>query len=88
MEEVIADLLLAEPVRWGVEVVGELPDGAEVDLLSALAEPGQLKVLKHPLAKCRRVAQCRGHRKVLSQRSKETPLRRTLCEGTVTRSTT
>ena len=70
MEEVVADLLLAEPVGRGVEVVGELPDGAEVGLLGALAEAGQLEVLEHPLA------ECRGHVQVLSQRSEETPLRK------------
>ena len=50
MKEVIADLLLAQPVGWGVEVLGELPDGAEVGLLGVFAESGQLKVLDHPLA--------------------------------------
>ena len=72
VEEVIADLMLAESVGRGVEVVGELPDGAEVGLLGALAEAGQLKVLEHPLA------ECRGHVMVLSQREKKEPLRRTL----------
>jgi hypothetical protein len=61
MEEVITDLLLAEPVGSSVVVVGELPDGAEVGLLGALAEAGQLKVLEHPLAECRRLAECRCH---------------------------
>ena len=36
VEEVVADLMLAEPVGWGVEVFGELPDGAEVGLLGVL----------------------------------------------------
>ena len=81
MEEVVADLLLAEPVGRGVEVVGELPDGAEVGLLGALAEAGQLEVLEHPLA------ECRGHVRVLSQRVEKQPLRGTLrhdpggCQG-------
>jgi hypothetical protein len=55
-------------------VVGELPDGAEVGLLGALAEAGQLKVLEHPLAEGRRLAEYRRHLRVLSQRSEETPL--------------
>jgi hypothetical protein len=84
VEEVIADLMLAESVGRGVEVVGELPDSAEVSLLGALAEAGQLKVLEHPLAECRRLAECRGHLKVLSQGSEETPLQRTLCHGMAT----
>ena len=58
VEEVVADLLLAEPVGRGVEVVGELPDGAEVGLLGALAQAGELEVLVHPLA------ECRGHESV------------------------
>src|SRR4051812_25497911 len=62
--------MLAESVGRSIEVVGELADGAEVGLLGVFAESGQLKVLKHPLA------ECRGHRKVLSQRGKETPLRK------------
>ena len=65
VEEVVADLLLAEPVGRGVEVVGELPDGAEVGLLGALAEPGELEVLSHPLA------ECRGHVEVLWQGVRE-----------------
>jgi hypothetical protein len=47
-------------------------DEAEVSLLNALAEPGELKVLKHPLTK-------RGsHVLVLSQRVMRQPLRKTL----------
>ena len=53
VQEVVADLLLGEPVGRGVEVVGELPDGAEVGLLGALAQAGELEVLVHPLAECR-----------------------------------
>ena len=68
VEEVVADLLLAEPVGRGVEVVGELPDGAEVGLLGALAEAGQLQVLEHPLAECRGPVECGRHRQVLSQK--------------------
>jgi hypothetical protein len=63
--------MLAEPVGGSVEVVGELPDGAELGLLGVFAESGQLQVLEHPLA------ECRGHRKVLSQRGNGTPLRKT-----------
>ena len=57
--------MLAEPVGRGVEVVGELPDRAEVGLLGALAQAGELEVLKHPLT------EGRGHGKVLSQRGGE-----------------
>ena len=67
MEEVIADLLLGEPVRRCVEVVGELSDGAEVGLLGTLAEAGQLEVLGHPLAERRGPVECGRHRQVLSQ---------------------
>jgi hypothetical protein len=68
-----------------VDVVGELPDGAEVGFLGALAQAGELEVLAHPFAELCRLTQCRGRRNVLSQRSKETPLRRTLCAGTASR---
>ena len=40
-------------VRRGVEVIGELPDSAEIGLPGALAEAGELKVLEHPQAECR-----------------------------------
>ena len=79
--KIVADLLLGEAVGRGVEVVGELPDGAEVGLLGALAEPGELEVLGHPLA------ECRGHVMVLSQREMKEPLRGTFrqdparCQG-------
>ena len=63
MEEVITDLLLAEPVGRGVVVVGELPDGAGVSLLGAVAQASKLKILVHPLT------EGRGHVKVLSQRN-------------------
>ena len=53
-------------------MVGELPDGAEVGLLGALAEAGQLKVLVHPLAKRS------GHEWLLSKRGKKDRLETTL----------
>ena len=62
VQEVVAELLLGEPVGRRVEVVGELPDGAEVGLLGAFAEPGELEVLVHP------PTERGGHGKVLSQR--------------------
>src|SRR4051794_8700451 len=62
MEEVITDLLLAEPVGRSAVVVGELPDGADVGLLGAPAQASKLKILEHPLT------EGRGHVKVLSQR--------------------
>ena len=49
VQQIVAGLLLGEPVRWGVEVVGQLPDGAEIGLLGALAQTGELEVLEHPL---------------------------------------
>src|SRR5262249_37506308 len=72
VEEVIAELMLAEPIGRGVEVVGELPDRAEVGLLGTLAQAGELKVLEHPLA------ECRGHVLVLSQKVEKPPLLRNL----------
>src|SRR5262249_44165542 len=72
VEEVIADLMLAEPVGWGVEVVGELPDRAEVGLLSTLAQTGEPEVLKHPLT------ESRGHVLVLWQQVKKQLLLRNL----------
>jgi hypothetical protein len=84
VEEVVADLVLADLVGWGVEVVGELPDGAEVGLLGPRAEAGQLEVLEHVPAECCRLAESRGHRQVLSQRSQEIPLQRSRCHGMVT----
>ena len=69
VEEVVADLVLGEAIGWGVEVVGEFADGAEVGLLGARAEAGQLEVLEHAPAECGGRAECRGHRQVLWQRS-------------------
>ena len=60
-EQVLADSLLGDPIGGLVEVVGELPDGAEVGLLGALAEAGELEVLVHLLTKRG------GHEWVLSQ---------------------
>jgi hypothetical protein len=67
-----------------MEVVGELPDGAEVSLLGAIAQAGQLKDLEHPLAECCRLAKCGRHPYVLSRRSEETALHRTWCHGVAT----
>src|ERR1700733_12563108 len=36
VEEVVAELRFGEPVGWGLEVIGELSDGAKVRLLGAL----------------------------------------------------
>jgi hypothetical protein len=79
VKEAIANVLRTEPVRWGVKVVSQLPDRAQIALLRALAESGQLKVLEHPLA------ESRGHPNVLSQRPEETLLRRTMCQSRATR---
>src|SRR5262249_58165159 len=72
VEEVMAELMLTEPIGRGVEVVGELSDRAEVGLLGALTQAGELKVLEHPLA------ECRGHVLVLSQKVEKPPLLRNL----------
>jgi hypothetical protein len=48
VQQVVADLVFAEPVRRRVVVVGELPDGAEVGALGTFAEAGQLQVLGAP----------------------------------------
>jgi hypothetical protein len=49
MEEEVADLLFAEPIWRGVEVVGQLHDGSEIGLLSAFAQTSELEILEHPL---------------------------------------
>jgi hypothetical protein len=51
-----------------VEVIGQLPHGAEIGLLGALAQVGELKVLVHPLP------EGRGHEPVLSRRELKEPL--------------
>src|SRR5437660_4864824 len=72
MEEVVAELRLTEAVGVGVEVVGELPDGAEVSVLGALAETGELEIVEHALT------ESRGHVVVLWQGVKKAPLRGTM----------
>jgi hypothetical protein len=67
-----ADLRLAELLGLGVEVVGQLPDRAEIGLLSALAQAGALEVLKLP------PAENPGHVLVRSQRVKKQALRATI----------
>ena len=49
MEEVLADLLFAKSVWRGVKVVGELPDGTEIGVLSAVAQTSELEILGHAL---------------------------------------
>jgi hypothetical protein len=51
IQEVRAQLLLGESIGGLMEVVGQLPDGSEVGLLGAFAEPGQLEILVHLLTK-------------------------------------
>src|SRR5271166_6444213 len=75
MEEVVADLLFAQAVRWRVVVDCELPYDAKVGPLSALAKTGELKVLVHLLA------ECGGHDQFLGQRVKNQPLRGTMRHG-------
>jgi hypothetical protein len=43
-------LLFGEWIRWDVEVVGQFPDGAEIGLLSAFAQTGELEIHEHLLA--------------------------------------
>jgi hypothetical protein len=47
VEEVVAELRLGESVGRSAEVIGELPDGAEVGVLGARAEAGELEVVGH-----------------------------------------
>ena len=42
-----------EAIGRGMEVVGELADGAKIRLLSARGEPGELEVVEHALTKRR-----------------------------------
>ncbi len=53
VEEVLAEIVLGEPIGRRVEVSGELPDGVGVGLLGARREPAELHVLEHALAKWR-----------------------------------
>jgi hypothetical protein len=50
VQEVPAQILLAEAVGAGMVMGGELADGGDVALLRASGEPPQLHVLDHPLA--------------------------------------
>ena len=77
VEEVVAELGFGEAVGRGVEVVGELSDGAEVGLLSALGESGELEVVGHALT------ERRGHVEVLWQGVRRSPLPGTMAYGCV-----
>ena len=77
VEEVVAELRLGEAVGRGVEVVGEMPDGAEVGVLGALAEAGELEVLGHA------EAECGGHVMVLWSGMRRSPLPGTMAHETV-----
>ncbi len=50
MEEVLAEVLVGDPVRRFVDVFGQLADGADVGLLGPGREPSQRHVLEHALA--------------------------------------
>jgi hypothetical protein len=65
-EEVLAQLCLTETVGRGGEVLGELTDCAQVGLLGALAQTGQLQILAHALTQGRSPG--RAHGGFLSQR--------------------
>ncbi len=71
----------------GSRFAGPASASANISRASAalVRSTSELEILVHPLSECCRLAQCRGHRSVLSQRSKETPLRRTLSDGTAIR---
>jgi hypothetical protein len=66
VEEVFAELGLGEPVGRAAKVAGELTDFAQVSLLRASAEAGDLEVLPHALTEGR--GPDRGHERCLSQR--------------------
>ena len=68
VEEIVADLGLGEAVGRGVVVIGEHADGAEVSLLGAVGEAGDLEVLGHA------ATECGGHVTVLSQGGEGDPL--------------
>ena len=53
MEEVLAEVVLGEPIGRRVEVSGELPDGVDVGLLGARRESAELHVFEHALAQWR-----------------------------------
>jgi hypothetical protein len=50
VEEVLAQVLLAQPIGAGVEVGGKVANRGDVALLGSGGEPPQLHVLDHPLA--------------------------------------
>jgi hypothetical protein len=61
VEEEVADLGLGEAIGRDAVVGGELSDGAEVGVLSAVAEAGELEILAHALT------EGGGHGRALSQ---------------------
>jgi len=49
VQEVLAQLLLGELRRAGVEMLGELADGGDVAPLGPCGQPAELHILQHPL---------------------------------------
>ena len=49
IEKVLAQLFIAELFRAALVMLGQLPDGPRVSLLSSCRESAQLHILKHPL---------------------------------------
>jgi hypothetical protein len=49
VQEVLAQLLLGQATRRGVEMVGELANGSDVALLRPCGQPPELHILQHPL---------------------------------------
>jgi len=73
IEQVIPHFGFGNPAGRLVDMCGELPDGAEIHLLRALGEPGQLQILVHALTKSD------AHERVLSKRREEKPSGNPLC---------
>jgi hypothetical protein len=49
VEKVLAQVLIAELVGPALIMLGQLPDGPGVSLLSSCGKSAQLHILKHPL---------------------------------------
>jgi hypothetical protein len=78
VEEILTELRLGEAIGRGVVVVGELADGAEVGVLGAGGEPGELEVVGHAQT------ECGGHVMVLRSGMRRSPLPKTMAQESVT----
>ena len=52
-QQILPELLLGEAIRRCLEVIRQLPDGAQISLLSACTQTGQLQILLHSLTQHR-----------------------------------